>query len=142
MRLFVCSFVQTLAMLLNSQGLILAQLVNENNLSVNKTCCSSPCFRPLTLRRSHYAKPHSLLQFPPRKTMCLTSFCIFLIHRRCHATSKTMFQLVAHFSDSTNLNEAYVQATKNKTHGQIMLHSAVLRTLTESVLKKVVDRKS
>ena len=61
------------------------------------------------------------------------------------ATSKSMFQLHAHFPDSTNLDEAYVQASKNKTHAQIMLHSVVLPTLTGRVVKegrrqKVLDR--
>ena len=61
------------------------------------------------------------------------------------STSKSMFQLHAHFPDSTNLDETYVQASKNKTHAQIMLHSEVLPTLTGRAVKearrqKVLDR--
>ena len=47
---------QILAMLLNSQGLILAELVNEIMSSVNGLCCSSTRLRPLSHRRSDHAK--------------------------------------------------------------------------------------
>jgi hypothetical protein len=48
------------------------------------------------------------------------------------ALSRTVY---AHFPDFTNPDETYVQASKNKTHAQVMLHSDVLPTLT-------ADRKS